>query len=209
MQDLSSFIKQYPLRQFQKGETIPTERFDKPVIYGIQTGFAKVYALSPEGEEQFVWIAGRLDVVPSEMLFSPRASTQFFYSALTDMGAYEIDKKAFLEFANTNLVIMKEIARSMSQHYDDLLLRIRATEQSSAREKLIHTLYSMATRFSAEPTVAFHELGLVLTHHDIGKLTGVTRETTALELKKLKDKGYIDYTRSTFIVDTTKLEALL
>lgn len=209
MQDLANFIKQFPLREFAKGESMPAERFDKPVLYGIQSGFAKVYALSSAGEEQFVWIAGRLDVVPSEMLFSSRAADEFFYSALTDVAAYEIDKKSFLDFASNNLAVMREIARSMSQHYDDLLMQVRATEQSSAREKLIHTLHSMAMRFSAESTVAFHNLGLMLTHQDIGKLTGLTRETTALEMKKLKDEGYIDYTRSTLIVYTEKIGSLL
>lgn len=209
MDEFLNFIKQFPLRHFAKGETIPTERDGKALLHGIQQGYARVYSVNATGDEQFVWIAGRLDIVPSEMLFSPRAQGQFFYSALSDMDAYEIDKKAFLTYAKSSIDIMSEVARSMSQHYDDLLLRVRATEQSSAREKLIYTLHYMAIRFSAEPSVSFHDLGLFLTHHDISRLVGTTRETTAIEMKKLKDEGYIDYGRNTLVIHSEKLETLL
>lgn len=209
MEELVTLIKHFPLRDFRKGETLPTERDGRPIVYGIQRGFVKVYSVNANGEEQFIWLAGRLDIVPSEMLFSSRGNTEFLYTALCDMRAYAIDKREFLNAASGNIEIMTEIARTMSQHYDDLMMRIRSTEQSSAREKLIHTLYYMATRFSAEPRVALHELGLSLTHQEISQLVGTTRETTAIELKKLKDEGLIDYTRSQFFINVPKLESLL
>ncbi len=125
------------------------------------------------------------------------------------MAAYEIDKAAFLDFAYSDSETMKEIARSMSQHYDDLLARLSAVEQPTVREKLIQTLYHIAGRFSAEEVVNLHDIGLNLTQGDIASLIGSTRETAAVELKKLKDEGYIDYSRTELTINSARMNELL
>lgn len=40
-------------------------------------------------------------------------------------------------------------------------------------------------------------------------MIGATRETTAIELKRLKDEGFIDYSRGSFTVHSDKLNLLL
>jgi CRP/FNR family transcriptional regulator len=120
---------------------------------------------------------------------------------LSDGAAYHIDKADFLSAAKTNLQLMSEVAIGMSGHYDDLLSRVNATEQSSVRHKLIATLRYLAERFSANRRVDLYQLGLRLTHEDIAMLIGSTRETVSLELQKLRQAGCIDYSRTEFVID--------
>ena len=49
---------------------------------------------------------------------------------------------------------------------------------------------------------------LRLSHQDIAEMVGITRETAAVELHKLKRKGYIAYQRFTYYVDIAKLQKL-
>jgi CRP-like cAMP-binding protein len=49
---------------------------------------------------------------------------------------------------------------------------------------------------------------LRLSHQDIAEMVGITRETAAVELHKLKQKGYIDYQRFTYFVDVHRLQQL-
>lgn len=207
--DLVTLIKQFPLRSFAKGESILQAGQPADTLYAIRNGFAKIDSLSNNGNQQLIWIAGRYDIIPTESLFRKHGELHFFYYALTDLEAYEIPKQAFLEMSEQNPHFIKEIAQSMSEHYDDLLIRLRSVEQSTIREKLIYTLHYIGTRFSGDSVVCLADLGLHLNHQDIARMIGATRETTAIELKQLKDAGLIDYTRTEFTIYTDKLGAFL
>lgn len=207
--DFVEAIKSFRLRSYQKGEPILVSGAVAENLYAIRSGFAKVTSYSSKGSEQLVWIASRYDILPTESLFLRKGVMHFDYTAMTDVEAYEIPKQNFLDMCEENTLLLREVARSMSSHYDDLLLRLRSVEQPSIRDKLIHTLHYIATRFSGEPTVSLTALGLQLSHQEIARMIGATRETTAIELKRLKDAGLISYTRTEFIIFTDKLEPLL
>jgi CRP/FNR family transcriptional regulator len=202
------FVKQFPVTSFSKGSLIMSPDTPAEHIYAIQSGFAKVYSIDNKANERLLWIAGRYDIVPTELLFSTRSNLHFFYAALSDVRAYKIKKSALLEYAAESPLIMTEIARSMSNHYDDLLVRIQAIEQPTLRSKIVETLCYLGERYSAGDTVKLEEIGLPLTHQDIANLIGATREATAVELKRLKDEGLVEYTRSSFTIHVAKLRAL-
>ena len=198
--DTITFIQQFPRISFTKGEVILNEGDVSDSLLAIVTGYVKVSSIDNQGNDRLLWIAGRYDIAPTERLFSSSRPLQFFYTALTDGIAYKIDKSQYLAFAKTDLTAMTEIATNMSSHYDDLLLRIQSIEQDSVRHKLIATLRYLAGRFSADETVDLYQLGLRVTHQDLASMIGSTRETTSLELQKLRKDGFIDYNSGAFII---------
>jgi CRP/FNR family cyclic AMP-dependent transcriptional regulator len=206
---LVDFVKQYPLRTYAKSEVILRVGDSPTMLFAIQRGFVKVISIDDGGNEQLLWIAGRLDAIPTELLFSLRTQVQCYYIALTDIAVYEVEKQAFLSFAKDNLSLMNEIAQTMSMHYDDLLYRLKAVEQTSASGKIVHTLHNLGMRFSSEDMVDLVKLGLDLTHQDISDMVGLTRETTSLELNKLRTQKAIWYDRKNFVLNMKKLEELI
>ncbi|HEX8390094.1 MAG TPA: Crp/Fnr family transcriptional regulator [Candidatus Saccharimonadales bacterium] len=202
-------IKAYPLREFTRGQTIMLPGQPADTLYVLQTGYARVDSTNQRGTNQLIWLAGRYDVIPTESLFRPRGELYFSYTALTDSKAYQIPKTDFLLMCEQSVGVLREVAQSMSAHYDDLLMRLRSVEQSTIRDKLIHSLYYIARRFSSERDVDLASLGLHLSHQDIAQMIGATRETTAIELKKLKDEGLIDYNRTSLLIRLDRLEPLL
>lgn len=199
------YMKQFPVRYFEKGATIISEGNQVPDIYAVAQGFISVSAMNENGSQQLLWIAGRYDIVPAELLFSKSAPSGFFYTALSDVTAYSVPKQDFLQHANEDIVFMSEIARGMSMHYDDLLYRLRSVEQTKAQHKIALTLLNLGKRFSAESIVNLYELGLELTHQDIADMVGMTRETTSLELGKLRKERYLTYNRGKLILFMEKL----
>lgn len=199
--DTVAFIQQFPTRQLAKGEIALSEGDVSSALLAIKDGYVKVTSLDDNGNERLLWIAGRYDIVPTEHLFSHNTPLDFFYTALCDTAVYEVNKAKFLDYAKENLPLMSEIAANMSNHYDDLLLRVNSVEQASVREKLVATLRYLAERFSAESRVDLYKLGLFLTHQDIADMIGSTRETTSVELHKLRKDGFVDYDRTKFIVN--------
>jgi CRP-like cAMP-binding protein len=202
--DVIKFVKNYPVKQFTKGEIIISEGDISDTLYAIRSGYIKVTSLDDSGNERMLWIAGRYDIVPTERLFSRHSPLQFFYTALSDGDVYKVNKADFLAKAKEDLGLMSEIATSMSSHYDDLLSRINSVGQISIHSKLVATLRYVAERFSADESVDLYQLGLRLTHKDIAEMIGSTRETTTLELRKLQQDGYIEYDRTKFIVHINK-----
>ena len=91
-------------------------------------------------------------------------------------------------------------------------MRLNALQHSRAGDKLIYTLHYLALshgeRQPNAPKVI--QISLQLTHQDFANLTGLTRETAATELNKLKRLGIIDYGKHTpYKIDLDKLSALL
>jgi CRP/FNR family cyclic AMP-dependent transcriptional regulator len=202
--DVINYVKNSPVKHFNKGEIIISEGAISDTLLAIRSGFIKVTSLDNEGNERMLWIAGRYDIVPTERLFSRHSPLQFFYTALSDCDVYQINKADFLAKAKSDVGLMTEVATSMSSHYDDLLARVNSIGQTSIHEKLVATLLYVAERFSAEQSVDLYQLGIHLTHKDLAEMIGSTRETISLELQKLKQSGHIDYDRSKFIVYTDK-----
>lgn len=200
------FVKEYPVKHFQKDEIILSEGDISDTLLAIRSGYVKVTSIDEEGNERMLWIAGRYDIVPTERLFSLRRPLQFFYTALTDGELYEIKKSAFLARAKDDMTLMTEIATSMSGHYDDLLSRVNTIGQNNVHDKLVATLRYVAQRFSADESVDLYQLGLHLTHKDLADMIGSTRETTSLELQRLRAAEIIDYDRTRFVVHTGKCE---
>lgn len=202
------YIKSFPLKKFSRGELILQKGDSLTRLLAVRTGFIKVTAISSDGSERLVWIAGRYDIAPTEQLFSKFATANFFYTALTNGSYYDVDKDDFLKTAAANPNMMTEIARTMSMHYDDLLQRIDAVDTATVKERLLRTLHYLAQRLSADDAVNLYEYGLRLTHQDLAGMVGSTRETTSLMLGELRNEGLIDYNRRQFIVQSRQIDSL-
>lgn len=207
--DLVDYVKSAPLKTFQRGEVLVQKGAVTASLMAIRTGFVKVTSISDDGTERLVWIAGRYDLAPTERLFSKSGAVRFFYTALTDGSYYQLEKSDFLANAQGDPELMTEIARGMSDHYDDLLQHIDAIDTANVKERLLRTLLYLAERLGADERVDLSEHGLTLTHADLAHLIGSTRETTSLMLNEIRREGYIEYQRRKYVVYAAKIRELL
>lgn len=203
MEEVVRFIRSQPSRQFEKGQILIYQGDVPDMVFGIRSGFVKVHDMSPGGAEQLIWIAKRRDVVPLEWLFGDVVPSPFFYTAFTDVDAYAISKQSFLDFLKTNNESLLAIIELITRKHYDIMQLLNAAQKPKAREKIITALDYIAQRFSSDlrPGV----VDLPLKHQDIANLVGLTRETTANELRKLKQEGCVDYDKTKFIIYTDKL----
>lgn len=203
-----NFIQSYPHRTYQKGDPLVQLHDSADHIYAIRDGFVKVTALDDSGRQKLLWIAGRYDIVPIENLFS-HGETRYFYTCFSETTVYVIPKNEFIKHATRNAAFMAQVARGLSEHHDDLLDRMNALEQSDVHSKLLFILNNLCEKFDTSPVVKLHELGLGLTHQDVADMIGATRETTSIELKRLRDEGLVDYSRSEFTIFYDKISELI
>lgn len=209
MEEVMRFIRNQPKKVFKKGEILVYQGDEPEVLYGIVSGFVKAYDVSKDGVEQFVWLAKHRDVIPLEWLFAHSKKSPFFYTAFTDVVAYTIDKRAFLDVIKDKSDALFAIAEAISAKYSHIAQHLNATQKPKAREKLLHLLKFIAMRFSHADADGTEVVEVPFTHQDIASLLGLTRETTTLTLHQLKKEGYISYDKNNFYIHRQKLTEAL
>lgn len=208
---VQDFVREYPVRQFDRNQTILLKGDTPETAFAIKSGFVKGYDIDAIGNEQLVWLGAKGDVFPMAWALALHDDVDYFYSAFSDVELYAVERKALLEFLRTNHSALFEITKRLSTRLTDALRHLNAAEKAKAEEKILHTLYFLSLRFGhlEDGDETTREIMLPITHQDIANLLGLTRETVTVELKKLKDQGVIDYDKSRFIVYQDKLEVML
>jgi CRP/FNR family transcriptional regulator, cyclic AMP receptor protein len=209
MISFQNFLAKYPARHFDQGEILIMQGTIPRAVYIIKSGFVKGYDINANGVEQIVWFGRRFDVFPIAWTFDLVEENPYFYSTFSEAEIHLVPRDDFMHFIKKDSTALFALTNQLAKHYFDLLQHLNAAEKPKADEKLIHTLYYISLKFTRSTRGERVEVSLPLTHQDIANLVGLTRETVAVELKKLKDKGYIYYDKWHFVVYRDKLAGLL
>lgn len=177
--------------------------------YMLLKGVVKAYTLNQAGEEQISMFLEANDIFPTSWIFGQTRTTLYYYESLTDCQILTTPKEDFLQAIYAKPEYMRSVVEYFATNYTSLMMRITALEQSRAGEKLMFTLYYLAFRFGHEVEPGVFSVSLQLTHTLIASLVGLTRETTATELNKLKRMKVLDYKAGTYLVNKPALEHLL
>ena len=209
MKALKNFLAKAPTKKFKKNEIFVQQGKKLKQTYVVKTGVVRCYDISLDGNQQLIWLASEGEILPISQLFDIDEETRFFYSAFSNIEVYVTNKDELADFMKKNPDILFEVCAEITRKFSDLHYRVNATAKLKSREKILHTLAFIADRFKNRKRSEQVELSLPLTHQDIASLVGLTRETTATTLKKLKDEGYINYNKDRFLVYRDKIEEML
>jgi CRP/FNR family cyclic AMP-dependent transcriptional regulator len=209
MDELQKFITQHPVKKFDRDQVILCQGDTPPVVYAIRKGFIKGYDINSQGTEQLVWFGMPGDICPSIWLFSSTDSLPLFYSSFNRVEAYVLDKQEVMDFLHTHPKSLMKLTKRMAVLATDLIARLNAVEKPKAEEKITHTLAFFADRFAESKKSGVRRISLPFTQQDLASLLGLTRETVAKELKRLKEEKYISYNRWRFVVYRDRIDELL
>jgi CRP/FNR family transcriptional regulator len=210
MSTLQEFLKTYVVKSYKKGEIIIFQGEAPRTVSVVKTGIVKVYNLNHKGDEKPVGFQAEGEIFPAPWAFYKAPSALYYYEALTDVELYHVPRDDYLQFLKRS---PEELYLQMERLITDYLgsmMRLNALQHSRAADKLVYTLHyltlSRGRRISSEEV----EIMLDLTHQDFANLTGLTRETAATELNKLKSLGVISYGKHIpYRVKIKKLNAAL
>jgi CRP-like cAMP-binding protein len=175
----------------------------------VRSGIIRAYTITSAGEERTVSLHGDGDILPLTWVLGSTSTSFFYYEAVTDCRVFQVSKTAFNDFLDANPDRVRAMLSRTAMIYTSLLLRITGLEQSRAIEKIGFTLYYLLFTRGKEVTPGIFRIDVRLSHALFGSLVGITRESTAKNMKLLRDKKIIDYASFTYTVDKAKLEAFL
>lgn len=192
-------------RTFKQGSTILYQGEVPRSACILTKGVVRVYSISSQGEDQIVSIHRRGEFFPTSWIFQKSTGAMFFYEALTDCEVSFAPRDELIEFMSATPERSKALLDYFATNYAASLIRINALEQPKARDKLVYTLYYLCQRFGKSLTTGKIEIPIALTHQNFANLVGITRETTAMEMSRLKKQGILTYRKQKYTVNIDKL----
>lgn len=207
--DLSASFDSYPMRKFSKGSTILHQGEVPRSVYVIRRGVVKVYTISHSGEEQIATFYTEGDIMPATWLNERLTSSLYYHEAMTDCLISVIPRQDLLQLSKESASFKRYLTRYYMTNYVSSLMRITALQQPRATDKVLYTLYYLLINYGSEPKDDVYELGITLTQQMIANLVGLTRETTSIELQKLKRNGVLSISRKHYSIKRSALVNLI
>jgi len=209
MDEYSKFLKNFRTKRFRKGEIILVQGEVPECAYVVKSGIVKTYNLTLTGEEKPIGFDLETEIFPLAWAFGKVDHVQFYYEAFIETTVYCIPTVEIREFFAAHSHAQASLLDRLVTMHMSTQLRINALEQSKASQKVLNTIHFLCLRFGVEQKKNVVQIRLPLTQQDLANFIGLTRETTGIELKKLHQKGVLDYKKQKYVVRTDKLDDLL
>jgi CRP-like cAMP-binding protein len=202
---LSDLLNTYSLRKFKKGQTVLFQGEVPRYAYVIKTGTVKTYNISPLGEEQLISLSSEYDILPEAWFLGEASVAYYFYEAFTDCTVYAIPREELVKKVSESPEFTHHLLQRFMRLYVGASVHINALEQPRSRDKLVHLLHYLMLRFGEDATKDNVTISLRLTHQTLANMLGVTRETIATELSRLRREKVISYKQQTYIINKPQL----
>ncbi|MDL2342144.1 MAG: Crp/Fnr family transcriptional regulator [Patescibacteria group bacterium] len=208
---LDAFVAGHPTRSFKKGEIIIFQGEAPRSAFVVKSGTVKAYNLSVNGDEKPVAFYSTYSSFPGSWIYGKVPSAIYYYEAFTpEVTLYIVDREAYVNFIRSDADLLYNELQTYVTSQLGKSMRLNALQHSRASDKLVYTLHYLALSHGRTISPQIVEITLDLTHQDFANLTGLTRETAATELNKLKHQGVISYSKNMpYRLDLNKLMSLL
>jgi CRP-like cAMP-binding protein len=195
----------HTLRTFKKGSIIIYQGEVSKDVYAIDEGIVKAYSINNQGDERIISFYSNGEIFPAPWSLSASATAPYYYETISDTTLHVIPQVDFKRSAKKSTDFMTEVADYYVASMNDAMMRINGLEQAKANEKLVFTLLYLVQRHGKLLGGELYRINLSLTQQMIASMLGLTRETTANELLKLKREKVLSYRSQRYIVDRAKL----
>ena len=194
------------MRTVDRGHVIVRPDESPEIIYVIKEGRVKVSRYSPDGREQILALLEPGDVIGELALVQEPEAVHV--EAFEDTLVCGMHREDFLGLIRRQPELMLQVMRALAD-------RLRAAEEEivdlvfrNVPGRLASLLLRLAQAYG-RPTPNGQQLGLRLTHHDIGAMIGATRETVTAVLSRLREERVIAFDqRHIVILDLERLRRL-
>jgi CRP-like cAMP-binding protein len=203
---LHDLLNAYSLRKFKKGQTLLFQGEVPRYAYVIKAGTVKTYNISPLGEEQVVSLSSEYDILPEAWFLGEASVAYYFYEAFTDCTVYAIPREELAKKVDAVPAFANHLLQRFMRLYVGASVHINALEQPRSRDKLVHLLHYLMMRFGRRAGSGGEVMiDLRLTHQTLASMLGVTRETIATEIARLRREKVLNYKQQTYTINKDKL----
>lgn len=200
---IDDFFIKYKHQYYKKGELLIRADDNPRGVFYLKEGFVKEYAISKKGDEFVVNVFKPIAFFPMSWAIN-ETKNEYFYEALTDLELWRAPREEVIQFLKSEPDVLFNLMSRVFKGVDGILTRMTYLMAGNANSKLITELLIQSKRFGKRIE---NSIELKISEKDIASQSGMTRETVSREMKVLKDKGLVAFSRNTLIIlDIKKLE---
>lgn len=196
---LHPLLEKGQTRTYNAGSTILYQGEVPRSVFVLKSGVAKSFNISHQGEEQIVNFHVPGNILAPSWVFEKTSGAVFFYEAVSECEVVLVRRSELHSFIGKNQQAMNKMLDMYVTDYTASLIRVSALEQAKAVDKVLYTLYYLC-RLYGDAKKEWTDIEIKLTHQDIASLVGLTRETVAVEINKLRKKKLIQYSNQHYSV---------
>ena len=175
-------------------------------IYVVRKGIVRAYTLLNNGGEVIIALFGPGDFFPINFDQSKAPVSLFYYETMDEVTIETFTVAEFMSYKQDLTTDDEDSAR----RYLTSLLHINALVQMTSLERLCHTLRYLGLRFGT-PLVGkmYSRIDVKLTQQDLANLCNMSRETTNIELGKLKNRKIVTENAKIYSVNMRELNKFI
>lgn len=195
-----SRAKKYPKNQiiFYQGDPLSN-------ICLIGKGYIKAYTILDSGDTRTLFLLGPGDIFPiafSTTLDWDNYHIRYFYQSITDVELEMVENEVFKSKVDNDPSFMNTYLTYMAATNEAIIHQLEMMKTKGAINKVAFLLPYLVKKLGQEVETNIYQLDIKLSHQEIADLTGLTRETTTQQVKKLEKEGVIIQKRGTWIIKT-------
>lgn len=189
-------------RRYPEGATIFSRGDPAESLYVLKEGLVKLCSVSEKGTETILHIL-KPDAIFGELLFSEerRALTAV---AASDAVVTAISKKNLQELLASVPTVARNFIRLLSRRLAKVEREFAEFGHTWSYHRLANVLLQLADEHGVE-TGAGTKIILRLTHEDLAKLIGTTRETVTTQLGRFRRLGMVRHDGRHLVLERGKL----
>ncbi len=208
LEHFKPLFSRFVSREYDSGNTILFQGEAPRAACIVESGVVRAINISAQGEEQTITFHTPGEFFPTTWIFDKTPTSLYFYEAVTRSKICFMPRAELINSFQKTQKAQNLLIDHLATSHSAAMLRISALGQSKAREKIMLTLYYLCQRYgdSTGDSVA---ISLNLTHQHLASLVGLTRETTATELNKLKRAKIVNYKNQRYTINLSELLKLI
>ena len=204
-----NFLSLYTVKKFKHRQIIHFQGQVPSGVHIIKQGVVRAFTITDQGDERTITLFTEGDILNIGWVFEIAPVALYYYEAFTDCSLYSVPKQELIDFIHMDPKTLAKILDRYVTLFVIATLQINALEQPSAQDKILRTLQFLIMRHGKLTENGLTSIDLKLTHQDIGNMTGLARETVAIELNKLKSKKVLSYRHKNYTLKPEDLLKLL
>ena len=205
MKNIYGIFEGEAIKRPPKGKILIYEGDAVNKLYYIQEGYVKVYNILDSGSEHIIFVYGPGDIFPFTSYLSGSGTARYFYECMTDAKLQVMSIKDFEDRIRGNVQAGEALITYTSNVGLQFIQRIDVLSVNDARRKVIALLAFLIHKTGSQDE--HPRLNIPLTTQDIADMCGLTRETTSLQMGRLRKDGIITGSRH-LIINTVRFSKL-
>lgn len=206
--EIESFLKKQRIIKYKKGQILvrPEDNLGKIILE--KEGYARIYKMTSDGKE-ISWPKLRPMWTYSISSALLERENEYYAEAISNLEAWVIPVKDFMEFINKNKELHLEIYKEIIAELLELSEQIEKIMFAEAYSKVAILIKDLADKFGKKDKNGTTIVKFNVAHRILASITGLTRETVTLQILKLQKEKIIEGRSRNFIIkDMDKLTAI-